>query len=240
MRTSALLLTAALAACSSQSSTSTSGSSGGVTSTTTSTTGAIGSGTTGSGSTSSASTSGTSSIGSSSTSGSSGSSGTIGSSPTAAQLLALTRNCTPASNGLYKTDADSPSSTISICKLNGAFFWSADMDVDCDGKTTTQCNLNTDPAYQNQTSLTDLNGDPLDAANLPYVVIPLPSTRFDYTDPANQLALGDVVAVIYDNQINYGVFGDEGPSNIIGEASYAMANSLGSIRIRRTAARTRA
>lgn len=137
----------------------------------------------------------------------------------------MTQTCTQASNGLYKTDADSASATIAICRLNGGFFWAADMDVDCDGKTTTQCNLNTDPAYQNQTSLTDASGNPLDAANLPYVVIPLPSSRFDYG--ASGIALGDVVAVIYNGQVNYGVFGDEGPSDIIGEASYAMAASLG-------------
>jgi len=48
--------------------------------------------------------------------------------------------------------------------------------------------------------------------------------------------LGSVVAVIYNGQVAYGVFGDEGPDNIIGEASYAMAALLGSIRIRRRGA----
>ena len=98
-------------------------------------------------------------------------------------------------------------------------------DIDCDGKQTAQCNPQTDDAYQNQTSATDSNDQPLDAASLPYVVIPLPSNRFDYE--AADLALGTVVAVIYNGQLRYGVFGDEGPQNIIGEASYAMAESLG-------------
>jgi hypothetical protein len=35
------------------------------------------------------------------------------------------------------------------------------------------------------------------------------------------------VAVIYNGQVEYGAFGDEGPDNIIGEASYAMASLLG-------------
>ena len=134
------------------------------------------------------------------------------------------KSCAQVSNGLYATDSGLAPS-IPICKLNGAVFWSADMDVDCDGKTTAQCNSNTDPSYQNQTSATDSNNGPLDAAALPYVVIPLPSSRFDYG--AGGLALGSVVAVLYNGQLQYGVFGDEGPSDIIGEASYAMAKSLG-------------
>lgn len=36
-----------------------------------------------------------------------------------------------------------------------------------------------------------------------------------------------MVAVIHDNQIQYAVVGDTGPTDIIGEASYATAKSLG-------------
>jgi hypothetical protein len=154
-----------------------------------------------------------------------GTGGGPGGDPTAGELLAKLASCNQISNGLYLTDSDSASPTIPICGLQGAVFWQADMDVDCDGKTTTQCNLNTDAAYQNETSATDSNGDPLDAAALPFVVVPLPSSRFDYN--AAGLALGSVIAVIYKGKLNYGVFGDEGPSDIIGEASYAMAASLG-------------
>jgi hypothetical protein len=153
-----------------------------------------------------------------------GTGGTSGA-PTAADLMAKLASCSQVSNGLYKTDSDSASATVAICGLNGAVWWTADMDVDCDGKTTPQCNINTDGAYQNQTSATDSNGDPLDAAALPYVVVPLPSSRFDYN--AAGLQLGSVIAVIYNGQLDYGVFGDEGPDDIIGEASYAMAKSLG-------------
>ena len=57
-------------------------------------------------------------------------------------------------------------------------------------------------------------------------MIPSPSAaRWDYRTAG--LKLGDVVAVLYKNQVAYGVFGDTGPNNIIGEASYAMAKSLG-------------
>src|SRR5262249_32467086 len=49
--------------------------------------------------------------------------------------------------------------------------------------------------------------------------------RWDYT--ASGLDYGSVIAVIYDNKLEYAVFGDEGPSSIIGEASYATASALG-------------
>ena len=162
---------------------------------------------------------------SSSSSSGAGTGGATSGPPSAAQLVKLTSTCNQASNGLYKAKNDSPSATVAICKLNGAFFWNADMDVDCDGKTTSACNGNTDPSYQNQTSATDSMGNPLDASSLPYVVIPLPDAKFDYM--AEGILIGDVVAVVYNGKITYGVFGDEGPTELIGEASYAMAASLG-------------
>jgi len=143
--------------------------------------------------------------------------------PSAAELLAKLAGCTRA-GGDFATDSGGVQD-IQICGLSGAVFWKADMDVDCDGKMSTQCNLSTDAAYQNQTSATDSSGNPLDAATLPYVVVPLPSTRFDYS--AAGLELGSVIAVIYNGQVEYGVFGDEGPTSIIGEASYRMAQLLG-------------
>src|SRR6266496_913570 len=90
---------------------------------------------------------------------------------------------------------------------------------------TTECNLSTDPWYMNQTAATDSSGQPLDAAHLPYVVIPGKSTRFDYR--AAGLAMGSVFAVIYKDQVQYGVAGDIGPTAVIGEASYKMADLLG-------------
>ena len=143
--------------------------------------------------------------------------------PSAAALLALTANCN-AVGGDYATDDGGPE-VVAICGLAGAVFWTADLDVDCDGQSSAVCNAGTDPAYQGQTSAADSNGDPLDAASLPYVVVPLPSVRFDYAVAG--LELGSVVAVLYQGQLLYAVFGDEGPEGIIGEASYAAAQALG-------------
>jgi hypothetical protein len=144
--------------------------------------------------------------------------------PTAAELLAKIATCDDAVGGPFASDADG-TANISICGLTGAVFWKADMDVDCDGKMSAECNLSADPDYQDQTAATDSHGDPLDAAALPYVVIPGKSARFDYESAG--LAMGSVVAVIYDDKLEYGVLGDVGPTADIGEASYAMASALG-------------
>jgi hypothetical protein len=145
--------------------------------------------------------------------------------PTAGQLLAKTNSCSVASKSKYKTDEDVSSSTINICKSGTAFFWKADMDVDCDGVSTSVCNHNTDPAYQNQTSFQTSQGRSFTASSTHYFVIPLPSSRFSYTSAG--IRPGTVAAVIFQNRIVYAVFADEGPNNIIGEASYATARDLG-------------
>jgi hypothetical protein len=140
------------------------------------------------------------------------------------QLLALTTTCNVASSGEYALDPGMPE-VVDICSLEGAYWFYADMDVDCDGRTTVNCSSRTDPQYQARTSFTQSDGRPLVADQLPYVVVPLPSSRFDYE--AAGIAPGAVVAVVYNGQLVFGVFGDEGPKGIIGEASYALAKSLG-------------
>ena len=144
--------------------------------------------------------------------------------PTAGQLRARIANCDMMIGGPFSADPSDPS-VIPICGLPGAVFWKADLDVDCDGKMTAKCNSQTDPAYQNQTAATDSMGQALDAAALPYVVIPGKSTRFDYS--AAGLKMGSVFAVIFKDTVQYGVAGDVGPTAIIGEASYRMAELLG-------------
>ncbi len=148
-----------------------------------------------------------------------------GGAPTAAELLAKVTSCgQQISNGLYKTDSET-GRTIPVCNRNGAVFWKGDMDIDCDGQRTTQCNENTDCCFQPDTAFHQSNGQPLIASSLPYVVVPSPSSTWDYR--SFQIAGGGVVAVIYNNQVEYAVVGDTGPTDIIGEASYATARDLG-------------
>lgn len=143
--------------------------------------------------------------------------------PTAADLLARIAICDPV-GGPYSSGGSGPAN-VAICGFPGAVAWTSELDIDCDGKRTPECNLATDPAYMDQTAASDSRGDPLDAAALPYVVIPGRSARFDYR--AAGLAMGSIVAVVYDGRVAYGPLGDVGPQASIGEASYAMAVALG-------------
>lgn len=145
--------------------------------------------------------------------------------PTAAELLAAVTSCDEIIAGPFATDANK-AGTIDVCARPGIVHWVADMDIDCDGKESPQCNTSTDPYFQDSTSASDSQGDPLDSASLPFVVLPLRSTtKWDYRTAG--LALGSVFAVVYGDRVEYGVVGDHGPAAIIGEASYAMAASLG-------------
>ena len=116
-----------------------------------------------------------------------------------------------------------------ICGLNGAVYWVADMDIDCDGKPTPgKCEKSKDLYFLEDTNVHGPNGA-LTAAQDPYVVIPI-----DFACPSDNhfpdfagLPSGTTVAVIFRNKIFYGIFGDCGPPEIIGESSYAMAEKLG-------------
>jgi Fungal chitosanase of glycosyl hydrolase group 75 len=142
----------------------------------------------------------------------------------AADLLAKVKSCSQISSGKYKTD-DETSATIPVCGKNGAVFWKADMDIDCDGQRTTNCNEDRDPWYQDDTAFHQSDGKPLKAESLPYIVVPSSSSIWNYSSAG--IKGGGVVAVIYNNKVEYAVVGDTGPTKIIGEASYATAKALG-------------
>jgi hypothetical protein len=144
--------------------------------------------------------------------------------PTAAELLARTATCTPASTGRYATD-EGGAATINICRTGSAYHWTSDLDIDCDGITTARCSHATDPAYFDETSFQTSTGQFFTADVTHYFVVPLPSSRFNYQSAG--IRPGNVGAVIYNNKVVYAVFADEGPDDIIGEASYATAQALG-------------
>jgi len=143
--------------------------------------------------------------------------------PVPADLVAKLTNCRQlAGTTKFAHDAGG-AETVPLCALNGAIWWTSDLDIDCDGGQCAECEA--DPYYQAETSAVDSAGNPLDASKLPFVVLPLPSNGFDYK--AHGLELGSVVGVIYQGKILYGVVGDLGPRGVIGEVSYAMAQMLG-------------
>lgn len=142
----------------------------------------------------------------------------------AAALLAEVRHCTRISHGHYATDRGKPAD-VPVCEHGGAVFWQADMDIDCDGRRSTRCNGRTDPSFQQTTAFTGSDGEYLDAAELPFVVVPAPGPVWDHR--ASGVRGGSAAAIVHDGRIVYAVVGDTGPSGIIGEASYAAAEALG-------------
>ncbi|MEU0112472.1 glycoside hydrolase family 75 protein [Streptomyces bobili] len=143
---------------------------------------------------------------------------------TATDLLSRVRDCTPVSRGRYRTDADAPA-TIPVCGTEGAVFWTADMDIDCDGRPGQRCNSTTDPAFSPATAFQQSDGRYLNAESLPFIVVPGVSPLWNHRD--HGVRGGSVAAVVYRDRVQYAVVGDVGPREIIGEASYAAAEALG-------------
>jgi hypothetical protein len=112
-----------------------------------------------------------------------------------------------------------------VCGIDGAVFWKADMDIDCDGRPSARCNRTTDPWFQPTTSYQQSDRRYLSAAGLPFIVLPAPSSVWDYRK--HGIKGGSVAAVVHRDRVQYAVVGDNGPQNIIGEASYATAERLG-------------
>jgi hypothetical protein len=135
----------------------------------------------------------------------------------ASDLLDLTTTCNQVSRKKWATD---DGKKVGICGLNGAIFWTADMDIDCDGKRTAQCNEDTDCCFLPDTAFHNNDDDPLTASKTPYIVIPN-----DHKIP--NVKGGAVAAVIFKNKLIFAILGDTGPSDIIGEASFAAAKALG-------------
>jgi hypothetical protein len=142
----------------------------------------------------------------------------------AADLLAKVRGCTRVSRGRYRGDAGGPA-RIPVCGTRDAVYWTADMDIDCDGRPGRRCNRRTDPLFFSATAYAQSDGRPLSAERLPFIVVPAPSSIWDHRD--HGVRGGSVAAVVYGDRVQYAVVGDVGPRRIIGEASYATAKALG-------------
>ena len=125
--------------------------------------------------------------------------------PTAADLLALTQACTPVPGiSKFKTDESSNSSTVQVCQLNGAIWWRADADVDCDGAADPKCTV--DPDYQPETSAKDSLGKFINPVKVPFYVVPLPSNGFDpksFGIKTGWSHYGSAGAIIYNGKLIY-------------------------------------
>ncbi|WP_053659742.1 glycoside hydrolase family 75 protein [Streptomyces sp. MMG1121] len=142
----------------------------------------------------------------------------------AAALLTRVGECHQISRGRYRTDAGRPA-TVPVCGTQDAVFWKADLDIDCDGRTTARCNRRTDPLFAAATAFAQSDGRYLNAETLPYIVVPASSRIWNHR--ADGVRGGSVVAVVYRHRVQYAVVGDTGPRDLIGEASFATARGLG-------------
>ncbi|WP_437524777.1 glycoside hydrolase family 75 protein [Sorangium sp. So ce726] len=149
--------------------------------------------------------------------------------PTAAELLALTASCRPASSGPFRNAFDGNAEPgIPVCGLNGAYFWQAGMGIDCDGLSheSSEC-----PSSTAHTALSDSQGNALDSVHLPFIVAPnswpgeCDALAWNHKDAG--VELGAVVAVIRGDTVAYGILGDTGECDTIGMGSYAMAQAVG-------------
>ena len=137
-------------------------------------------------------------------------------------LLAVTKHgqLIKETENKFQTDLEKPKN-VSMYSLTGATFWTADMDIDCDGRATPFCNKKTDPDFQNQLSC----GADIAADETPYFVIPIGSPA---DSKKRGIQMGQIAAIIYSNQVVYALFLDEcGIRTLIGEASCATARLLG-------------
>lgn len=141
---------------------------------------------------------------------------------TAADVRAYATGGSIVTSSPYQEGSTSP---VTVYKKNGAIYFTSGMSIDCDGQPGSLCNQTTDPYFQSSTAWNQSNGQPLKAEVLPFVVIPLPSSRWNYADSG--IKGGNLVLMCYKDKYVFGVVGDLGPSQRIGEGSYAAAKALG-------------
>ncbi|MDP3275354.1 MAG: glycoside hydrolase family 75 protein [Deltaproteobacteria bacterium] len=142
---------------------------------------------------------------------------------TAEAIVARTQSCTVVPGSPRYAKDSGGTRNIPICQSGETMWFRADLDIDCDGGSSSQCR--SDPYYQRQTSGTTSTGQPLDASRLNFVVVPLDTEGFSFA--GRNVRPGTVVAVVYGGRLAYGIVGDLGPRGAIGEASAYMAQQLG-------------
>jgi Fungal chitosanase of glycosyl hydrolase group 75 len=143
--------------------------------------------------------------------------------PVNAAAIRAKLNCTQISARKFPTD-EGLAATVAVCKKGSAIYFTADLDVDCDGISSAVCSKATDPTFQAQTAATTSTGAYMDAAKMPYVVVPGVSVRWNYLSAG--VSMGTAALVVYKDKIVYATVGDVGPVAAIGEASYAAAKAL--------------
>lgn len=117
-------------------------------------------------------------------------------------------------------------SPVTVYGKSGLVYFTSGMSIDCDGQPGSKCNPTSDPTFQPQTAFKQSDGQYLKAEELPFAVLPLSGAGiWNYRDQG--IEGGDLVAMAYGDKHVFGVVGDLGPADRIGEGSYAAAEALG-------------
>jgi hypothetical protein len=154
--------------------------------------------------------------------------GAPASDPLVAQLLAITpAACAMKAAGDFDLDAPGGASAgkAAICGIKGAFYWVADMNIDCDGRNPSGSKCGGD--HGEETFVHNKDDKALSPTTTPFAV--LPTSAASNSMPAIAVKPGAIVAVINNEtgKIVFAVFGDMETDNRIGAASYACAEQLG-------------
>ena len=160
----------------------------------------------------------------------SGGDGAPGADDLVTHLLAMTPQiCATKVAGDFTLDDPGvmPGGTAAICGLKGAYYWVADLNIDCDGRDAAGAAAKCPVGHATDTFTHNGSNQPLAASVTPYVVVPASAANADL--PAVDLKPGTIIAVInhQTRQIVFAVFGDTETNNRIGAASYACAEQLG-------------
>ena len=107
-----------------------------------------------------------------------------------------------------------------------AVYYASKFAIDGDGGGS---NLESDPAFQANTSLHDAADRPLNSRRYPFIVLPLPPEESSVDRLDNYgVTLGDLGVCIYKNgKLVPVLYGDKGPRHKIGEGSMLAASQLG-------------
>ena len=108
---------------------------------------------------------------------------------------------------------------------DGTIFFDAKMSVDADGSEYARRRAG-DGVNQSETSL-KIGGKSMDAAKVPFIVIPQEASSTSSFKSETEVGLGDIAVVIYKDKIVYAIVADEGPSCRIGEGSIRLHEKLG-------------
>ncbi len=145
------------------------------------------------------------------------------------QLRALTRECDPLPGAArFKTDASAERATVQLCQLEGAIWWRADADIDCDGAADPRCTV--DRSYRAETSAKTSRGEFINSAQVPYLVVPMAGNGFRpkaHGIKAGWSGYGSAGVILYGDEMIFAPYADAGPAGVIGELSYAAAEALG-------------